>query len=143
MFSKSLIALLVFCALAPFVAAQDQSVAVRVKYGLIEKIWSILLRPKTTIVNFTCDKTELEPGEIAACTVTINVPARAGGLRIEVLMPAELTGPAIVTIPQSATSATFTISRPNTAAGVRRLYTSGYRVTAWYSERARYYAVVM
>lgn len=142
--------LLLFVLLASLpMHAQDPAptVTIRVKYGLLEKLWNILLRPRTTIVGFTCDKTELEPGEITACTVTISAPARAGGLRVDVIVPVELTGPSVVTINQGATSVTFSISRPSTTGAVvpdaRRILTSGYRVYAWYTERAQYFAVVM
>lgn len=104
---KTLIALTI-CAAA--LSAQT-SVQVAVKFSTTQKIWNILLRPKTVLADFACVAAELEPGESTACTVTLNQSARFGGVAVVVSLPAGFTGPPAVTIPAGATATTFQILR--------------------------------
>ncbi len=56
----------------------------------------------------------LEPGGSAACTVSVNTPAPAGGLTLTGFQSSDpsITFPASVTIPAGATSAQVTVAYP-------------------------------
>jgi hypothetical protein len=49
--------------------AQDTVVRVEVKAGTVSRTWPITLRMPVTITTFTCDRSEMEPGETTTCTV--------------------------------------------------------------------------
>jgi hypothetical protein len=110
---KRFLLLLVFAGIA---SAQTVTIQVTAKLNTVQKIWNILLRPKTVLAEFTCDVTEMEPGETATCTVTLNQPARPVGATIAITLPTGFTGPPSVLIPGGAASATFSITRLDTFA---------------------------
>jgi hypothetical protein len=113
---KHLIALML---LPNFLSAQTPApveIKVRVKGSIIEKVWSIILRPRTVATAINCTATEMEPGESTDCTVTINQPARAAGAEIEITMPPGISGPNVVSIGAGQTTRLFQISRPTDAA---------------------------
>lgn len=95
--------------------AQDTPVTVTAEGGAVRLSVSLMLRPSVKLQAFTCDKTELSPGEFTTCTVTLNRQARSGGIVIRVILPAQLAGPAEVNIQQGATSSTFRITYPETS----------------------------
>lgn len=91
--------------------ASAQTVQVVVKLGAVEKPWNITLKPKVALSAFTCDATEMEPGDTAACTITLTAPAKAAGVTVTVILPTGFTGPPSVLIPGGSANATFSITR--------------------------------
>jgi hypothetical protein len=92
-------------------ALSAQIVPLTVKLGAKELSWTITLKPKVTLSAFTCDATEMEPGDTTACTITLTAPAKAAGVTVTVTLPTGFTGPPSVLIPGGSVTATFTITR--------------------------------
>jgi len=115
---KRVAALAILCS-----ALSAQTVQIAARQGTIQKIWNILLRPKTTLSVFTCAAAEMEPGESTDCTATLNQTARGAGVLVTVTLPTGFTGPASVTIPAGSASATFTVTRQDVIAADPRTFT--------------------
>lgn len=139
---KRLAVLSLLCAA---LSAQTVTVQIVVKRGLIEKIiWNILLRPKTILSALTCNATEMEPGDSATCTVTLNQAARGNGVTAEVMLPAGFSGPLSVTIPNGSAVATFQITRQDVIASTDpRLFTVAFSARMEGCATQRFSSVVM
>lgn len=74
---------------------------------------SVQLRGRTLLAGFSCAWAAdgmIEPGDPpVVCTLTANQQVR-NGLVVAITYPSGLTGPATVTIPNAASTATFTIT---------------------------------
>lgn len=95
--------------------AQPQTITITVVphngSSLLQKLWQLILRPRTIIGDFACDLTEMEPGDSTQCTISLNQPARVPGYPVDITVPPGFTGPGSITIPAGAGTATFSISR--------------------------------
>lgn len=121
---KLILAVVLIAFFVGALAAQTVTVQVAAKLGPLQKIWNILLRPKTVLADFSCDMAEMEPGEVSTCTVTLNQTARAGGVSINVTLPTGFTGPPSVLVPGGTAMATFQITRLDIVAGSPQIFTA-------------------
>ena len=87
------------------------------------KSYQFTLRPKTFVSSLTCTLVEIEPGESSLCTLNLNQLARAGGIAIDLTLPAGFTGPSTVSVGAGLNITTFTVTRTDTpAASLHLLY---------------------
>ena len=93
-YMSALLGSLLLLVLAATLGAQTTAtVTATPKAGGASKSVTITLRPKTILSTFTCDLTEMEPGDVASCTIAINVAAKVGGFPINLVLPAGFSGP--------------------------------------------------
>lgn len=76
------------------------------------KSWTFSLNP--SVAKLSCDKTALSPGDSSTCTISLDLPAPAGGWTITPYTADSplVLSPATLTVNAGATTATFTVSRP-------------------------------
>jgi hypothetical protein len=108
-------AVCVACALLTGALSAQTTVPLSVEYGGKKLSVTMTLRPKVGLSAFTCDVTEMEPGDVATCTITLTAPAKVG-ITVMVVLPAGFTGPSSVVISSGLSTATFSITRLDLAA---------------------------
>lgn len=103
-------------------------IAVTVQYGPVKNVWPFYLGVPIFVVRFSCTQpagstapnatsTLLMPGNSSTCVVTLNQPAPMEGVKVQVTIPAPLTGgppDGWLSIPPGALFGTFTVTYPAT-----------------------------
>jgi hypothetical protein len=124
--------------LASALSAQTPSTATIGAQGpgrLPPKNWTIILRDRTVLADHFCDMQEMEPGDVATCTVALNqVPRVASPVIVQIMTPEGFSAPIVVTISAPSKSATYKLTRldPQAVAAVWPMLAS-----VWVANSAR------